>query len=385
MHGGAIRLRNRMAQQKRNHWSDSFKTGTAGKIIDKIYYSGPNGPQDGSANRPLNLRMAMLFAAILAAIAISVIVLTLPNPGVSQCSHKVIMQSKYQCYTYYAIKEDNVSVCNGVQGLYRDECINAFAYNRSAIGACGMINYTPYKVYCFTGISAIRKNASGCSALTEPNRSMCLFGVAASLNFSTFQECTAITNTSYKSRCNSMYYFNRATRSMNASYCGYLPGYNNTDVLADVMGVSTNLTGAVNFALYSNYNLTPFEYCYSRLAFLKHNISECYFLSGAPASICESQFANPSYSAVNISNMTASCGSLPADEQQLCLSGVSIYNALITKNMSICNKLNSSDSQYTCAVDIASKYGNATYCSYLTNSTLANNCYIYMRYNSSIK
>lgn len=336
---------------------------------------GPEAAPRWAGRRPAARVPLYAFAlAALVAVAILTLLLARPASGVQSCQDKLLPQSKYSCYVYYANLTDNASLCGSLGSLggqYGDQCVYDVATNHSAIGQCGAIRSGYLETLCVSQISLSERNMTGCGQLAEPGRSACIYAIAENESFTDLAACNAIANTTESLECGSTYYYDSAMAAGDPADCAYLQDQPNATALSAVMTAAGS--DQSYFALYSYSNVTPRGYCYSKVAYLTGNRSACGSLSGPDAALCASSFAN--YGSMNATALESYCASAGSSGiQAACIDGITVYDAVSKGNATACMGLNQSGVQYACIVDIATKYNDSSYCSYLNGSAEQSSC-----------
>ncbi len=311
----------------------------------------------------------VIAVAIIVAVAVILVVVSSASTGLRSCSGKVVQQARYSCYTYYADYYGNASICNYLSGQYRDECLYNVSTATSNSLPCSGISLPEYVASCVSSISLKLGSAAACSSLQEPYASSCAYGVAKASGFSNESVCASIQNSTLSDSCAASHYYNAALASRSASYCGYLSHSYDGVELSAIAANSTQEFGPV-----SAYNLTPFGYCYSMVALELNDRSMCSTLNGTDAASCQAYFTQST--GVNVTAIGRYCnqsGSQYPGIGGLCGAAITIYEALQSGNVTKCLTLNGSYIG-TCVTDIARKYNDSSYCSYISNATEASAC-----------
>ena len=189
-------------------------------------------------------------------------------------------------------------------------------------------------------------------------------------NFTNNNTCLLLTNKSDQRVCHAVYYYRQAINSQPA-LCNRLPTVPNSTILYNmVYYTNKNLSDIYNTYIYSYYNITPYGYCVSNIAYKNNNESLCTTLTGYNMTLCQNSFIKPINKSIN-NNI---CANQSLDIQSLCEYGIKTYNATKAKNITECESLNSSGYVYSCIASIAQYYNQTKYCAYINNSTDASNC-----------
>ncbi len=335
--------------------------------------------QLGEAEEPHGRNSLILFAIITIAVLIIAVaaVLASSNAGtLSSCAGKLLPQAKLSCYLYYAKSMRNVSLCNRLSGTQQYSCISAYALNFSDAAACSSITSNSSKASCVSAIGLEMSNASLCKPLDEPYKSSCAYAVAESANFSDIGACMIMGNSSKRASCDALYYYGMALKTENASYCALLPNGNSPAILGDVVAYGNNITSIANVAAYTFYNLSPSDYCFSKVAYASGNSSICDRLNGTGLNVCRSRFLTGGTQ--NLSGMVSEVqySNLSTDLKNATSAAGIIYDAMVNNKPWACLNISQSGFAFTCILDTANHYNNSGYCSYLKNLTEQSSCYL---------
>jgi hypothetical protein len=144
--------------------------------------------------------------------------------------------------------------------------------------------------------------------------------------------------------------------------------------------LSSNLTNHTDImqSAYAGLNTTPRNYCYYDLSILTGNRTGCSKVNGVLNGVCNAAFTH-SNSTLNIANATAFCAQLKSQGgnlSDLCIEGLLTSEALGASNVSKCLQIPLTTFKYDCITNYAINKTNTSYCSYIDNSTVAQECYI---------
>ena len=291
----------------------------------------------------------------------------------SSCAGKLNNNIKYNCYLSYAIKSGNASICNGLNSTYATDCILYVATNYSNVKDCNLIGNKTAKQNCISNLSVLANNPEYCSYLSMDAYNQCIYNNAKAGNFTNYALCNEITNSSMKNICLSTYYF-KLTYSSGNNYCNYITNKPNYSILYNmVYFTSQNITAINNAYQYTYYNITPYAYCVSYVAYVSQNQNLCNALNSSNNTLCKSAFSQK-LSNNSISNVKNECLNQNATLRSLCLYSVEIYNATASKNVSECMQINNTMYQYSCISNIAQKYNDSNYCTYINNNSARYDC-----------
>jgi hypothetical protein len=218
--------------------------------------------------------------------------------------------------------------------------------------------------------------------------------MASKDKFANVQDCTLIENATLRSKCTYLYYYGRATESMNASYCTALPNTVNMSLLTAIFATNGSMLNPQQMELLL-HNATPQSYCYYDLAVQIPNRSLCALASGFVNTLCNATFSSP-VQGTNITNETAGmnitdemayCNYYAATEPLLkseCEFGILSALAISKRNVSLCAQISTAQYRYSCISSLAEKYGNASYCTDISNSTAEQECVTSVEYGGSV-
>lgn len=297
----------------------------------------------------------------------------------SRCNGILLQSQKNSCFQALASSTENASLCNDITAqAQRNSCLADIAEAQSNVSLCGEIDHTS-TVYsqCVLNVSRSTGNESYCQLLNGAYQSACAFGFAKARGFSNISSCYNISNSSMKNECIYLYYYSSALTSKDTHYCSLLPNTTNYTVLS--LMLSENITNSTGLGIqqfaYSVLNASPQDYCYYSIATLTGNRTACSLTTGLLSEVCNATFVHANYT-INMTNATSVCASAPSYLKSLCISGFLTSEAIGTRNISKCLQISSMLYQYTCITSYATKYTNASYCSYIGNSSIQQDCYI---------
>jgi hypothetical protein len=270
----------------------------------------------------------------------------------------------------------------------RDSCFIGLAEEQKNASLCGKVNRTSSQFsLCMLNVSINTGNESYCLQLNGEDRSSCTMSLAKIGGFSNLSMCNSIGNASERNECVDMYQYNSALKSGAASDCKKLPGTANMTVLSLMLADSVLNSTAMDTqgALLATLNASPRSYCYFSLATHFGNSTLCAQTTGLLDQACLAMISS-SGSTTNITNVTSFCSSLKhnfssnlpmpsGNYSALCMRYVLTDEALSTKNISKCLEITGAQSVYSCITGYATKYLNASYCAYITNSSAQQDCY----------
>ena len=344
------------------------------------------GLRHGLTEREHRLIYAGATAALLL-IALLILAFSGRSTGVSGCKGILLQVQRNSCFQGLAYSESNATICGYINSQSQKySCIVAVAESQRNASACSGVDSTnPLYSQCVLNVSNSTGNENYCNLLNAAYKSQCIFGFAKAGGFGSMGMCDSISNGSLRNECVYLNYYNSALSSRNATYCRLLPSFINYTLLS--LMVSANASGSSNFGgqqfAYSAINATPQGYCYYQLAAITNNKIMCAFTTGVLNEVCTASFAHAN-TTLNITNIATLCSAAPSYFQSLCINGVLTTQAIRARNISKCLQV-SSQYQPTCITQYAIKYVNASYCSYIVNSTLQGDCYISVTHSNSTK
>lgn len=348
-----------------------------------------DGAAKGSAEQERMLsehevRMICVVATV-ALVLLALLVLAFGGSGSAfeRCKGILIRSQRDMCLQALASGTSNATMCGMITAQeQRYSCLVGVAEAENSISLCNEVNSTS-ALYsqCVLNVSMNTGNESYCQLLDRSNQSSCAFSLARAGMFSSMALCNSISNRSMEKECDYMYYYGGAVRSGSSSGCAYLPNETNYTVMSLMLGGNfTDYTNDVS-ASYAALNTSPRNYCYYDLSIRTDNSTGCSQVSGVLGTICSTTFAhmNATIAAANTTNATALCA-LAASQYSsfgdLCIGTVLTSEAISTMNVSRCLDIPSMQYEYSCITTYAIKYTDSSYCSYIDNSTVEQQCYM---------
>jgi hypothetical protein len=126
------------------------------------------------------------------------------------------------------------------------------------------------------------------------------------------------------------------------------------------------------------YNITPQELCYMKVAVAADNSTICNFDSGYSIALCKDYFikynTTTKGNSTNLNLNISQCSSLPSDLKNLCIYGVVSSDAINSKNVTECDLISNNTYKDNCIYSLAYKYNMSSYCNYITNKTAMDAC-----------
>ncbi len=360
------------------------------------------------------LHIYVVVAVVFVIIAISVLLMEDVPPGssLSRCTGIALSYYKNACLNELAYSSSNVSVCEYMVG---SDAVNLCVYNVSIetkdSGACSAISNSSDKEACIYNIANMTNSSELCASLGPVVGDRCLTQLAAKLKSPAV--CSYSSNAYYKSICTSSAALSSAYATANASECSLVNGSTYTNTVSNITvypaayatGYDVSANGTItssygsplNYVQYlTNITYSARDLCYMYVAYKRGNSSYCNsVLNTTLSNICveETQthpnitnssivantIANYSLNYTKISNALCSNSSLT---KQNCTDIVLMYEAMQTKNVSICGTMPLLNS-YNCYAYLARTYTNTSYCSYITNASINSACVQNVYYNAS--
>lgn len=301
------------------------------------------------------------------------------SSALQSCRGVILQQEKNDCLFSLANRTSNYSVCSYLSpDQYTYQCIATVAENRKNVSICSMINSSnPQYNNCIERVSYLDNNVNECLLIKGANESECAFSIAREDGFTSINYCNSIANSSQKSLCSNIYYYNTGVLSSTPSYCAELPDVSNSTLLALLVSKdNTNQTESTsfNFLAASTLNVSPRSYCYYSIARSTQNRALCALATGAISSECYDSF-NVTNS-TQITNVSSLCASAPSYLKALCSYSVFTEKALAEQNVSACLVIANKTYVDTCIVQLAARYKDGSYCTYINNTDTAQQaCY----------
>ena len=255
----------------------------------------------------------MAFGAIAIFLFIIAILLMFFNSSsnVFSCSNKITANVKYNCYLNYALKNDNITVCNQLSSLYSSECMLAVAINYSDINYCKTIPNASIKFGCISSISLSENNPSYCNYLNGSMYDQCIYNSAKAVNFTNYSLCNELGNLSQKNTCLSVYYFRLTYKSGN-NYCNYITNKPNYSILYNMVYFTNQSLISINNAYeYTYYNVTPYAYCISYVAYKSNNQNLCDILNNTNNTLCKNSFLTKINSNTSMTSLYSKVSAIP--------------------------------------------------------------------------
>jgi hypothetical protein len=319
--------------------------------------------------------------AIILLLALLSVVFGNHGTQLQRCEGVIVGQQKATCLNALAGMTKNASICGQIAyAQLHDSCITGIAESVSNVMLCGQDSSAGYRTACILSISNSTHDAEDCALVGAPYNSTCVYDVESSLGFPSAQGCTPIENATLRHECTYLYDYGYAAASGNAGYCAALPYARNMTLLSAML-TGTNTSSSQLMEL-SVINATPQNYCYYRLAVQTHNSNLCNDTSGFINQLCEKALSGvvaPPNATANMTNVTA-CLKVPSDLRVACEYGMLSAEATSSKNISKCmqiaNITGSPLYQYSCITTFATHYDEQSYCSYISNSMVEQECVI---------
>ena len=323
--------------------------------------------------------------ATVALVLLALLVLVFGGSGSAfeRCRGILIRGQRDMCLQALASGTSNATMCGMITAQeQRYSCLVGVAEAENSISLCNEVNSTSaFYSQCVLNVSMNTGNESYCQLLDRSNQSSCTFSLARAGMFSSMALCNSISNQSMEKECDYMYYYGGAVRSGSSSDCAYLPNETNYTVMSLMLsGNFTNYTDEVP-ALYAAMNTSPRNYCYYDLSMRTDNSTGCLQVSGMLGTACSAIFAHPTNetAAANMTNATALCALATSQYSgfgDLCIGTTLTSEAISTMNVSKCLDIPSISYEYSCITSYAVKYTDSSYCSYISNSTVEQQCYM---------
>lgn len=321
-------------------------------------------------------RILLVAAAIIIfVVAIATLLVRTANSAftLASCKSIILSRQRYSCFSFLANKTNNYSICSYLSTQADSYyCIATIAVNQQNLSGCGKINASNFAYDgCVQNVSYIKNNVNYCLTLKGDNESVCAYAIAKENGFSSISYCNLITNNSKRSLCNSIYYYNAALSQTIPSYCSLLPSVTNSTLLYIIVSKDFTNKSVANFSYlsFSELNITPKSYCYYNIARSTKNSAFCSYASGVMLDACYASFNTTN--TTQITNLSSVCATVPSYAKDLCNFGLFSEQALIGRNVSSCIAISNLTYRNTCIVQLAAKYNDSSYCSYINNNDSA--------------
>jgi hypothetical protein len=302
------------------------------------------------------------------------------SSALQSCKSILLEQEKNNCIYELANRTSNYSMCSYLspnQGSYR--CIATVAKSRKNVSICTIINSNDIQYSnCVENVSYENNNINECLLINGTNVSGCIFNIARKDNFTNIDYCNAISNTSQRSLCSSIYYYTTAVGARASNYCASLPDTTNATLLSLLVtkdNINESAATTFSFIGISSINVSPMSYCYYKVAASTGNKALCSLTRGPIQSECYGALSNTTISANTITSANDLCTSAPSYLRGICNYTVFTEKALAEENASACLLILNKTYSDTCIVQLAAKYRDNSYCSYINNTNDSQTCY----------
>jgi hypothetical protein len=298
------------------------------------------------------IRIGVLLLIILVLAAISVLYIS-SHKG---CSGVVYAAQRNSCFANYAVSTGNATMCYKISGdQAQNICLNNVALSTSNVSVCGSITNQSIMYGCVSNMSISTGNESKCSTLSSQQyASECEYSFAAAKKFNSTSYCNGISNSTLNSYCTSASTYLIAMSTGNATYCSELSTNPSVGMPASkLLGIYGLNVSTTNFDIFNALsNASDSDACYYSLAVKYSNPSLCANTYGSLTSICNLQ-SNSTAATKNKLNAT--------QVESECIAAGTYGGALTTDS---------------CYIGFAVSYHNDSYCSFISNSTIRNNCIV---------
>ena len=278
-----------------------------------------------------------------------------------------IFGSSAACVLQLATSTRNASMCSSLTGTYLSRCYSEIANETSNYATCAPLSAVNQSVYssCILPIAISADEPSACGNLQDPYESECMLKIAtARENLSACGFLAGINNTVCRSAIN----MSNALSLSSPSMCAYTSDQANADLLRSILSYSRlNESNAIDVVIAAEAaNASARDVCYSILAMQSGTLSQCKSVSNSNLRMfCNATTVSYTNSSFNYTAMLHDC-SLNLTSSGICTFGVTLTQALSTKNASYCGKLSGSYSTQ-CYYGMARTFNDTSYCSYITN------------------
>ncbi len=358
--------------------------------MDDSYKKG-----DGSANWEGMWKYALIAGVV---VILAIVFSMLANViGNGNCKGILLGPSRDTCMFALALSSNNYSICKSLVGSQDAQCYLQISENTGNSDLCR--NASQYSSewgnQCYLYFENKTGSASYCSGVVGTEHSSCL-AASAIYNYN-LSYCSEIPNFTQSDSCTQAVSMNSALRSNNASYCAALSGTYSGNETLYLLGSLEGTAKANASGLYSESTIFMYmqgnsylksDICYLFFSTLVGSANYCPMITNSGiGTICDSVASNAHLS-TNTSNLTSSnstnstayyrtliseCSNQSASIFSMCSNAVLLVEAVHTKNATICSHF-SGALNAQCFEGLAKTYGNATYCSYIRNSTYDYSC-----------
>lgn len=328
-----------------------------------------------------------IYALITVIMIVGAIAFTLFPKGTSlqQCEGAVLSTNRDNCLLNIATSTKNSSICGFISGSLKIDCYTniAKATNNESLCTVAATIDPSSGGECSLAIVNSTGDYTICGGISEPYKDKCFFKAATKA--SNLQLCGSISSSSIMAACNSTILLDQAYYTSNISYCARVSNSLSKSFIQDVVtntsavfaNLGRNFSNILSeLAILPGQNLSSRDLCYISLAYKLKSNTYCSYASQEGESLCNmvaNQTAgNLSAASTNFTAMLNSCKQL-TQYQSFCTTYVLLDKAVATRNVSICSGFPTFTS-WQCYDSLAKTYSNATYCSYITNSTQNNEC-----------
>lgn len=342
-----------------------------------------DAPIDKNKTEMEKLRPYILIAIVLVALAFlsTFIVDFVAKPGVCSSAYQ---QQNYNCIEQLAYATSNAQICSSLPSSYANQCYLSISENTKNESVCQRASDVNVSSECTMFIANATMDPGLCGNLQQDDMAECIDRIA--LEEGQPGLCTRLASENSSSLCLNAVYFNDAISNLNGSYCRLMTENNSMDTTFASLELAAesakynyvNITQVLDYAALANVSIGARDACYLSLAYVSGDKSYCAYASNATSTLCgtvAADFGTTSTAntteAVNYTALMNSC--TQAESYTQCNDTIGYMIAVGEKNLTKCGKL-STNYAYQCYYGLAQEFNNTSYCSYIKNYTLNNEC-----------
>lgn len=348
---------------------------------DDVVADGKDASVDTNQKEMEKLMPYIIILIVLVVLAVlSTLIVNFAKP--QSCS-SIFQQQDYSCLQQEAYATSNAQLCSSLPSYYSNQCYLSIGENTKNESVCNMASDANVFSQCTIFVANATMNAGLCNNLEQGQIAACVDQIALEELMPNL--CRRLADGNSRSLCLNAVYFNSAVSRLNASYCRAMSANGNlsaTFASLDLAAASgkynyVNITDLLDYAAFSNVSVGPRDACYISLAYFSLNSSYCNYVSNQTSSLCNlgaTHFDTLSQNKTKVVNYTAFMNSCSQTETFAeCNNTIGYMTALADRNVTKCGELPTSYA-YQCYYGLAQEYNTTSYCSYIKNATLNNEC-----------
>lgn len=342
------------------------------------------------------VRIYLAIVLVLVVLAVAVTLAVPRSHGAKSCLSILLEGSRDSCLLNLALYSKNSTVCGYLPKASSDSCYSAIAKESLNASTCTKISNYNGSAECVTYVANATDSPGTCSLLNGSQRSDCIEALAVRLGDTA--SCSMISNSTEAMICASSVYFSEAVNNQNSSYCKAVTNTTDHVSVIKILTVSGSVTNTssssqseflgLNPLLYlesEGYSYSAKDLCYYSVASTLGSQSSCRDISNKSLEVMCNSSTSKSTGISNLSENTTGLYSLcikySSGNVATCNALVNITRALGSENVSYCSSLSSQAFRNQCYASLARAYRNASYCGYISNSTVNSACVEDINYN----